>query len=336
MGLAASDLMARMSGRAGLAMPRLQSAGRSLPRLPQRLLATGVEGVMTVALAWILVQMLWVWTQPVPLGGSSLVGSTQTAEASASRVVIPDFDPFNRAASITTAAVEETVDAPETLLDLKLYGVRAYADPEQGSAIIRLPSHSQKPFEVGQTVLDGVSLVAVFSDRVVLRRGRSLETLSLPERERGTGGIRLAKDSVPAEAGAAKAPGPSGAAIADAAPKAAAEPAPRGRAPSAGAPGGPVQVSVETGEELLRILTLKPRFSGGGMSGMHINVRDGAQLPEGLGIRPGDVLLSVNGIELTSQKRMEKIRDRLEDERSVSLEIERDGQIIPLVAELEE
>jgi len=85
------------------------------------------------------------------------------------------------------------------------------------------------------------------------------------------------------------------------------------------------------GDTLNYRLGLAPRRQGGMVTG-HV-VRAGASLPplERAGIRPGDVILAVNGSRL-DQERMLELPWTLENADGVTFEIERGGQRLRLVS----
>ncbi len=87
------------------------------------------------------------------------------------------------------AAPVETVDsvAPETTLDLSLFGIRAGVDVP-GAAIIRMPDGRQAVFTPGEEIVRGVRLAEIRADRVILSRGGAREALFLdPDGARSPG-----------------------------------------------------------------------------------------------------------------------------------------------------
>lgn len=74
--------------------------------------------------------------------------------------------------------------APQTSMPLVLAGVLANSDPQKGIALIGESASSAKVFTVGAMLPGGARLHSVFSDRVVIDRGGSLESLALPRQPR--------------------------------------------------------------------------------------------------------------------------------------------------------
>lgn len=93
----------------------------------------------------------------------------------------------------------EAIDeiAPETALDLTLFGVRRGPDSQSGSAVIRTGNIEQRSYAVGSVIEEGVTLEAVYPDRVTIRRRGIAESLYLREEARRNSSlpsIRLAGD----------------------------------------------------------------------------------------------------------------------------------------------
>ena len=72
-------------------------------------------------------------------------------------------------------------------MPLVLAGVLATEDPKQGMAIIGESAQAAKVVAVGQQVPGGAQLHSVYSDRAIIDRGGTLESVFLPRR---TGGGR--------------------------------------------------------------------------------------------------------------------------------------------------
>ncbi len=352
-----------MSTAGRLDLARLQALaqtigqrGRSLSRaIPAALVPAVAECFLIITLAALCAGLFWTWARPMPgiLDFATATAPARTGDGPSREQLFVDFNPFHR----DVLAQPETggEDAPETLLDLKLYGVRAGEDPTTGSAIIRTPDHAQGAYWVGDTVLTGVTVTGIYQDRVVLARRGTQEVLLLDKDKDGR-----------RSAGAASTPSPSGQnrpvrnratrtpATANDRPAVARSPAgpDSGSGTSRSQPGTNVRVteqapsrqtgpdepvpaqnrtvSVEDGKAVLRLLSLKPRIAGNGMNGMYIRARGDATIPSEWGIEPGDILISVSGIELTSPQRLEKVQDRIEDASQLRFEIERGGKRIPI------
>jgi len=76
------------------------------------------------------------------------------------------------------AGPSAATDAPSTSLRVTLLGSFVQADSPRSSAIIQLDGRPAQRYLVGQTLSSGVSLHAVYRDRVELKRNGRLETLA--------------------------------------------------------------------------------------------------------------------------------------------------------------
>lgn len=119
------------------------------------------------ALAFIAPESLWDAPPSAPLAASP-IAAMQAARLD------PRFDAFHRDAA-QDVIVEIGTDAPETTLNLKLYGRRAGKD---GTAILDGPDKTQKVFGIGDEIMNGVTLKAVNSDHIVLSQGGRIERLT--------------------------------------------------------------------------------------------------------------------------------------------------------------
>ena len=190
---------------------------------------------------------------------------------------------------------------PISSLNLVLAGV--IASGTGGYALIAVNGQSQEPFAVGQTITGGAVLQAVYSDRVVIGRNGTLESLLLE----GADNSQSPQDmATPTTHRAAK----------DAA----------GVVRETGAN----QYMVERDQlaaqirtpEFLKQATLAPS-SGGGFLVRQIQPNS---LYEKLGLRAGDVIKSVNGQPINTAEDAIKLYQQLSSINSVQLEIARSGK----------
>ncbi len=89
------------------------------------------------------------------------------------------FDPFHRTQSIVVELPQDLgSDAPETSLDLTLVG-RITGEP--ATATLEIPDGSQKSYQIGEEILNGVTLESVHPDYVVISQNGKLERLTFGE-----------------------------------------------------------------------------------------------------------------------------------------------------------
>ena len=193
-------------------------------------------------------------------------------------------------------------NAPPTDVALVLAGVLAVPDPKRGLAIIGPTAGAAKLYAVGSAVPGGVSLYAVYPDRVLLDRGGAIESLLLPK--------KLAAGQAPAPLASAGglSPGQRLAALAQG---------------NGGLLGGLVRAQAV--------------FAGGKLSGYRVFPGGRASVAAftQLGLRPGDLVTAVNGTPLDDPNRANEILNTLSSAASASLTVQRNGQSQDLNLNLE-
>ncbi len=171
------------------------------------------------------------------------------------------FDPFHRDSVIIDDVIEIGTDAPETTLNLKLFGRRA---GRNGSAILQTPDKSQKVFRIGDEIMNGVTLKAVHPGYIVLSQGGRIERLTF-ERDGDSGLLAQAPQADEKPLSEIKA-----------------VPAPM------------------TIAGFMAGVNLAPAVNAGKMMGFRITPKNGSVNLGSLGLRSGDVVTSISGIDLTS------------------------------------
>lgn len=78
------------------------------------------------------------------------------------------------------AAAGDPTNAPPSSMPLVLAGVLADADPQKGFAIIGESAAAAKLRRVGDALPGGATLHSIFGDRVIISRGGALESVTLP------------------------------------------------------------------------------------------------------------------------------------------------------------
>ena len=144
-------------------MPLLDAQRWLLPRAPG-LLALLLVLLMSASLAWQSVT----WQrllQRAPVIPSSAHEAPQNRD-------------MQGLLGLFGAGPSAATDAPSTSLRVTLLGCFVQADSPRSSAIIQLDGRPAQRYLVGQTLSSGVSLHAVYRDRVELKRNGRLETLA--------------------------------------------------------------------------------------------------------------------------------------------------------------
>jgi general secretion pathway protein C len=186
-------------------------------------------------------------------------------------------------------------NAPQTSIPLVLTGVIAVEDPRNGLAILGESSQSAKVYAVGDSIPGGVRLHSVYSDRVILDRNGSLESLPLPRQNNG---------SLPT------APPPSAAVLPTANPI-----AERMRQLVTSEPG-----------IISDIMRPQPVFAQGKQRGYRVYPGRNRQAFVRLGLRPGDLVTAINGTPLDDPSRGQEIFNTIGSSSEAHVTVMRNGQ----------
>ena len=204
------------------------------------------------------------------------------------------------------------IDAPKTGLKLTLRGVFAASSQEQAMALIADARGKEKVYKKSETIFSGVTLYEIYPDKVILERSGSFETLNLRRDEAGnSGGPRRVSTRTT-----------------------------RPKAQQLGKTGTVRTRTVRAGkrlENLKQALTENPQEfwqnvriepvhgSDQQIKGYKFNHKD-RQMMRALGLRPGDVIIEVNGQTVSDPSVFSSLLGDLSSQSTLTLGIERNGQ----------
>jgi general secretion pathway protein C len=195
---------------------------------------------------------------------------------------------------------EETSDAPDTSLNLKLRGTIAADDPGFAHAIIADGKGQDNVYFLKDKVPGGATLQEIHPDRVILNRAGQLEALRLPKLSQSIG-----KQATPART-ASNRPNrqPSNA---------------RSRPASGG---------------FMQVFRPQPYMPNGELKGYRVYPGRDRRKFASLGFRPGDLVTSINGQDLQNlQTSPMEIFGDMDNQSQLSFTVERSGQ--PVVITLD-
>ncbi len=267
------------------------------PRLPT--IATWLLGILLGVQAAVIVRDLI--PQPAPVAALPVSTPGDSSRRTVNVQSILNAHLFGEAAP--TAA--DPANAPQTSLTLVLAGTIAATDPKKGLGIIGETAQNAKVYSVGDSIAgSGVSLHAVYADRVILDRNGQLEALALPRQYKG---------------GAAPAPAPQ---MSDSRPGSGQPPAfaDRVRRMIAQDPGS-----------VAEIMRPQPVFANGVQRGYRVYPGRNRQQFSKLGLRPGDLVMAINGTPLDDPARGMEIFRSIGSSDQVRVIVERDGRPQELV-----
>ena len=280
--------------------------------------ALGVSALGALACLWFAVRLLWlmlgsgVGTTPIsaPVALSSQPDGPQ--------VSVSKWHLFGSAAALRA----EVRNAPATQLRLMLHGTLAEADPQQGMAMIADEAGVERAYRSGDAVPGGAILQEIYPDRVILQHEGVNETLNLPADQASAAPSAVVAAPQPA---GARAPGANGG-----------NPIPGSSMPNnvlftPPVAGGGIdysklqqQLGVDPAT-LARQVTALPVMVNGKMTGVRLTGGPEALVSK-LGLKPDDVVTSVNGISLDSPARLTQLIDNLKNTGRIDATVLRDGK----------
>ncbi|HMJ93792.1 MAG TPA: type II secretion system protein N [Allosphingosinicella sp.] len=263
-----------------------------LRRVSRTNMYTGLELLLLSLLAIQCARLAWTIVTPVgPIGNWRPDGALRPAAPAG---LLGSFDPFFRISGQSGPVVV-------TSLNLKLYGIRQDQASGRGSAIIATPDGLQRSFAVGEEIVPGVTLTSVDFDSVTISRGGTAEQLFMDQ-------------SPTAEV---IAPGP---------------PTAPGIAPPGGVqvPTTSTAVPAAPPSNFVGDIAFQPRVTGDSITGLMVAPQGSGEGFRALGLKPGDVVVSVNGRRINSAERAGSIASDLAGARRATVQVERDGRMVTL------
>ena len=261
-----------------------------------RWIVPAVTALLVVAVACAAAQLVWALV-PVPQAGQWQPAPAQAAATAQSG---PNLDAILGARLFglyQPAANPQDMNlqaAPDTRLNLTLLGIFAGTQKGQSRAVIAPQGGEEKPFSIGDDVVKGVSLQAIFPDRVILSRSGQLETLRLDRDQPNQGGGFVAgsdaSGNLPAQLSQIR------------------------------------QQILQNPNKAAEFIRAQPAMSGSQMTGYRIYPGSNPAIFNGSGLQPGDLVVSVNGIQLDNPQKALQMLNDLSNASSVSLVVERGGQ----------
>ena len=204
------------------------------------------------------------------------------------------------------------IDAPKTGLKLTLRGVFAASEPEQAMALIADARGEEKVYKKSETIFSGVTLYEIYPDKVILERSGSFETLNLPRDEANSKPSSVSRARVPTHSTRPSIQPQSTGVV-------------RTRTVRAGKRLENLKKQLaENPTEFMQDVRIEPVYdSNQQMKGIKFNHKD-RQMMRALGLRPGDVIVEVNG-QAVNPSAMTELLGQMSTLTELSLGIERNG-----------
>lgn len=289
-----------------------QHAQRWLSTLGQRAAALGIERWRNILIAvlafWIvanLARLIWLL---LPVPGTPVVtvqpinAAADTARQTAVAIDIEKMAAWHLFGEVGVqprAAVVTDEPVQETTLNLQLLGVIASSEPTQARAFIQADGKQQQ-FAVDEQLPGAgkVVLSKVLVDRVIIDNNGRSETLWLYDPNART----QAMSNPPAASAAVDL---------------------RGDAQITEAAAGYRQQLYQNPTGLADVIQVAPAMENGKLAGYRVNPgRDPAQFAQ-FGLKPGDIITSVNGISLQNPQSALELYNLLRSAREASITVQR-------------
>lgn len=275
--------------------------------LGNRYLPGVVTLVLVLLLGWQLARLVWLLVPASPLGDTVTAapppGSAASAAVAGRQSV--DVEAIASAHLFGEANAEDVANLPlpspteeleETRLALTLKGTMAGTDDRLTVAIIADNRNEEKVYSIGDAVVPGATLHAVYRDQVVLNRSGVLESLKLPK-DMPTSSAPVQRATTTRTAIATPSEEPS------------------------------IQETLtQNASRLTEVIRPVPYFVAGQQQGFRVYPGRDRKAFAALGLRPGDLVKDINGAALTDPQQAAQIFQDLGSADQVSVTVERNGQ----------
>ncbi len=287
------DLMSRWS----------QQSPEQLVAKASHMLPFWTSLLMVVLIGYYLAKIAWLlypaadnapWSPPPPpttTRNIAVAGDGQSYQS------IIDSHLFGTAgAESTPVVVEESDDAPDTRLNLKLRATVSADDQAVAHAIIADGSGKETVYFVRDSIPGGATLHRIHQDRVILNRGGILEALRLPrefDSKSANSGIRRSTPT---------------------------------RSTTAANSQNAQRLIAQNAANFTEIIRPQPFMPNGQLKGYRVFPGRNRQQFIALGLRPGDLVTEINGVALNNPAQGMEIFRTLGESSQVTVTVERNGQ----------
>ena len=274
--------------------------------LGNRYLPGAAALVLVIVLGWQLASLAWMFVPAAPQGDPITVAPPATAAAPtsggavnvqriASAHLFGEAKPEDAVAPVLNLEPDEELQ--DTRLALTLKGTIAGTDDRLTAAIIADNRNEEKVYVIGDVIIQGATLHAVYRDQVVLRRNGTLEALRLPK--------ELPVGQAPARRTTTRVVS----------------------APAQNSPTTSIQQQLtQNAAKLADVIRPSPYYKDGQQVGFRLYPGRDRRAFSALGLRPGDLVKSIDGATLTDPQQAMQIFQNLGTAEQVSVTIERNGQ----------
>ncbi len=290
-----------------LALP--QNAFQNLLRVGQTpIFIKLINGLLVVWLAWQMAGLSWSILPSSPREESAVVEPdpqpVQRKQALVNEKQLADWHLFGEVGQQAVTKKATPLSAPETQLRLTLKGVFASDEEGVGRAIIGDPKGKEESYSVGDPLPGGARLSEIYVDRIILERNGRFETLKLPK-ERSASTPQSVSHRTATRVGGNN----------------------RERATAFNKYRSEIKRNPSS---FLNYVRATPARQGGKFIGFRLQAGEKRGALKDLGLSPGDIVTSINGVQIDAPAKGMKAMQALGEGDSVSVTLLRGGQELSL------
>ncbi len=291
-----------------------------------------MTGILVVVLASMLASITWrilpSSTEVAPLillsTKNDQIASNQASNENQVYKQIPNWHLFGvvekkRAAPKRVAQPVAPKEAPDTQLRFTLKGVVASADPTSAWAIIADRSGNEDTYGVDSPLPGGATLKEIYSDRIILLHNGRLETLRLPKTGVSSAIKRGSKRQSASRSNRRNKKNTRST-----------RRQPSGQVNRVSSAGTAIlkdyrEKLINDPQSVMNSVRAEPYRQGGRLQGYRIFPGSDKSLFGSLGLEPGDVVTSINGISLDSPLKGLEVMQNIQDATEMNVEVLRNG-----------
>ncbi|MBU2978314.1 type II secretion system protein GspC [Alteromonas sp. C1M14] len=262
-------------------------------------------------------------TAAIPAGLSSGPQLVQRGQGGVNLAQLQQLNLFGQPIQNESVVDEKPItDAPETKLKLTLTGVVVSSIKEEATAIIEHKG-VQNVYGLGEKIeRTNATLHQVHSDRVIIKNGIRKETLMLDGIDYDDANKQVARNEPPPPRRAGP---PQRTNVGD---------APQGKE---------VKIDQALVSQLRKkpgsftdYIAISPAIEEGQLIGYKIKPGNNSALFESSGLKPGDVVIQINGLDLTDTQQSSAAMNALRQASTIELTLTRDGEYITVYLDMPE
>lgn len=267
-------------------------------------------------------EVTWrLWPKPTENRNATSISSSQSAKVKSAnnQLNLADIKRLNLFGDYNAEPVEEkeVTDAPVTRLNLTLTGVVTSSLKDQGAAIIE-NRNQQQTYGIGEKIEGtNASLKEVYADRVIIKNGQANETLMLDGVDYNKNSNQSSKQSRPVTVTRSSA----------------AKQSPERRTLSKDA----IQASRELQTKpssFIDYIAVSPHRPNGELAGYRVSPGKKPALFKAAGLKSGDVITDINGLDLTDIQQALEAMNMLKELQSLQMSVQRKDELITIYLDL--